>query len=142
MARSARRHRRRAVVQVAVPAAIVAVLALVALWQVGAPHGEPGATGTIGVNPRGEATLERVPVRQLTSERTFWAGRLDDEPVFVVSERPIRVEPGDEVTIVGRLETPPTVEIARHTWQIDDATAKAVVERGVYLRAREIRAQP
>jgi hypothetical protein len=135
-----RKRRRRAVV-LGVPAVIVAVLALAALWRVSVPpHGEPGAAGTIGLNPDRRATLERVQVRQLTSERTFWAGSLDEEPVFVVSDRPVRVEPGSELTIEGRVEAAPAVDVAKREWGIDEGTARAVRERGVYVRASRITA--
>jgi hypothetical protein len=137
----AERRRRRAVV-LGVPAAIVAVLAAVALWRVGTPPGgEPGASGTIGLNPERTATLDRVEVRQITSPRTFWAGALDDDPVFVVAERPIHLEPGSRVTVEGRVEAAPAVEAARREWGLDEATARAVRERGVYVRATRIRAQ-
>jgi hypothetical protein len=126
----AERRRRRAVV-LGVPAAIVAVLAAVALWRV----------GTIGLNPERTATLDRVEVRQITSPRTFWAGALDDDPVFVVAERPIHLEPGSRVTVEGRVEAAPAVEAARREWGLDEATARAVRERGVYVRATRIRAQ-
>jgi hypothetical protein len=134
-----RRRRRRAAV-LAVPAVIVAVLALAALWQVGSPpDGEPGAAGTIGLNPDRRASLERVQVRQLTSERTFWAGSLDEEPIFIASDRPVHLEPGSEVAIEGRVEAAPEVDAARQRWGIDEATARAVRERGVYVRASRIR---
>jgi hypothetical protein len=126
-------------VALGVPGVLVAVLALVALWRVGAPVGtEPGSTGTIGLNVDSDASLERVEVRQLTSDRTFWAGAGDDEPIFVVAASPVRFEPGTEVTIAGRVEAAPDVEAARREWRIDDATARAVRERGVYVRATEI----
>jgi hypothetical protein len=137
-----RRRRRRAVV-LGIPALIVAVLALAALWRVGDPSGgEPGAAGTIGLNSDRRASLERVVVRQLTSERTFWAGAGNEDPVFVVSDAPVRIEPGTEVTIVGRVEPAPASDIARREWKVDEATARAVHERGVYVRATEIRPSP
>jgi hypothetical protein len=133
-----RRRRQRAAV-LGVPVVIVAVLALAALWRVGTPpDGEPGAAGTIGLNPDRRASLERVQVRQLTSDHTFWAGSRDEEPVFVVSDRPFRVEPGSEVTIEGRVEAAPDIDAARRQWGIDEATARAVRERGVYVRASKI----
>jgi hypothetical protein len=137
-----RRRRRRAVV-LGVPALIVAVLALAALWRVGAPAGgEPGAAGTIGLNSDRRASLERVVVRQLTSDRTFWAGAGNEEPVFVVSDAPVQLTPGTEVTITGRVEPAPESDVARRAWKIDEATARAVRERGVYVRATEIRSSP
>ena len=135
----AERKRRRRAVVLGIPAIIVAVLAMVALWRVGTPPaGEEGAAGTIGLNPDRTATLERVQVRQLTSDRTFWAGGLDDEPIFIVSERPVQLEPGSQVTVSGKVEAAPAVEVARTRWGIDEATARAVRERGVYVRATRI----
>lgn len=137
-----RRRRRRAVV-LGVPALIVAVLALAALWRVGDPAGgEPGAAGTIGLNSDRRASLERVVVRQLTSDRTFWAGARNEDPVFVVSDTPVQIEPGTEVTIVGRVEPAPESDVARRAWNVDEATARAVHDRGVYVRATEIRSSP
>lgn len=131
-------RRRRAVV-LGVPAAIVAVLAIVALLRLGAPaENEPGAAGTLGVNAAREASLPRIEVRQLTSDRTFWAGPVDEEPVFIVSERAVRVAPGSQVSVVGRMEPAPSIEIAQRQWDVDEATARAVKERGSYLRATSI----
>jgi hypothetical protein len=136
----AERSRRRRAVVLGVPAVIVAVMALAALWRIGTPrNGEPGAAGTIGLNADRRASLERVQVRQLTSDRTFWAGALDEEPVFVVSERPLRLEPGSEVTVIGRVESAPSIDVARREWHVDEATARAVRERGVYVKASIIR---
>lgn len=132
-----RRQRRRAVV-LGVPAAIVAALALVALWRVGDPGGEPGAAGTIGIDANRRAVLEGVEVRQLTSSRTFWAGERNQAPVFVVADSPVRIEPGMRVTITGRIERAPDIDIARRAWGVDEATARAVHERGVYLRASDV----
>jgi hypothetical protein len=136
----AERKRGRRAVVLGVPALIVAAMALAALWRVGAlREGEPGAAGTIGLNADRRASLERVEVRQLTSDRTCWVGELDEEPVFVVSETRLRIQPGAEVTIVGRVEPAPGVDVARREWGVDEATARAVQERGVYVRASEIR---
>ena len=134
-----RRRRRRGAGVLAIPGVLVAVLALVALWRVGGPvDRESGATGTMGVNVERHASLERVEVRQVTSDRTFWAGTGDEEPVFVVSSSPVRLEPGTEVTITGMIEAVPDVEAARREWRIDAATARAVRARGVYVRATRI----
>jgi hypothetical protein len=133
-----RKRRRRAVV-LGVPAVIVAALALAALWRVGMPPtGEPGAAGTIGLNPDRRASLPHVQVRQMTSDRTFWVGALDDDPIFVVSDRPVHLEPGADVTIEGRVQAAPDVETARRQWNVDEATARAVHQRGVYVRASRI----
>jgi hypothetical protein len=133
------KRRRRSVV-LGIPAAIVAILAALALWRVGAPGGgEDGAAGTMGVNADRHAALHGVEVRQLTSDRTFWAGERDEEPVFVVSNQRVRLEPGTDVDIVGVLVPAPDVATARREWGVDEATARAVRERGVYLRTTEIR---
>jgi hypothetical protein len=140
MAEVVKRRRRRAVV-LGVPAAIVAVLAIIALVRIGGPdRNEPGAAGTMGVNANREASIASIEVRQLTSDRTFWAGSIDEPPVFVVSERPVRVNPGSHVAVVGHVHAAPPIDIARREWDIDEATARAVREHGSYLRATSITA--
>jgi hypothetical protein len=137
----AERRRHRKAVVLGVPALMVAALALAALWRVSTPPGsEPGAAGTIGLNPERVATLERVQVRQLTSSRTLWVGATDDDPIFVVSDRPVRFEPGAEVTITGRVEAAPTEAVAVRDWGIGQSTAREVRARGVYIRASRIAA--
>lgn len=138
MAEVLKPRRRRAVV-LGVPAAIVAVLAMIALLRIGGPADrEPGAAGTMGVNADREASLDRIEVRQLTSDRTFWAGAIDEQPVFVVSERAVKLEPGAYVAVVGRMQPAPRVEVAQRQWRVDEATARAVEEVGAYLRATSI----
>jgi hypothetical protein len=133
------KRRRRAVV-LGVPAVLVAVLAFAALWRLGVPApGESGAAGTMGLNPDRRASLSQVEVRQLTSDRTFWVGEGDEDPVFVVSLTPVHVEPGSTVAVTGSVEPAPSVEMARRAWGVNDATARAVHERGVYVRATDIR---
>lgn len=162
MAEQIRPGRRRAVARLGVPGLIVAVLTLVALWRIGPPvPDEPGAVGTRGgnggvleplshlpdmltANAVGRrASLENVPVRQLTSESTFWAGELEGDPVFVVldatASRPARAfEPGTRVTLVGTVEPAPDPEEAARAWGVDQATARAVRDIGVYLRATRL----
>jgi hypothetical protein len=134
-----RRRRRRAVV-LGVPALVVALLTLLALWRVGGPPaGEPGSAGTMGLDVDRRASFDRVAVRQLTSSRTFWAGSLDEEPIFVVTSEPFHAEPGSEVAIEGRVEAAPPIDVAQRAWGIDEATARAVHERGVFVRAQTIR---
>jgi hypothetical protein len=126
-----------------VPAAIVGVLAVIALLRLGAPdEREPGAAGTMGFNPEREASIASIEVRQLTSDRTFWAGAIDEPPVFVVSEGPVGVEPGARVSIVGRVQPAPPIEIAQREWDLDEATARAVHESGSFLRARSVKPVP
>jgi hypothetical protein len=160
----ARQGRRRAVVTLGIPGLIVAILTVVALWRVGRapvaeqPHSigttgevarhEPGGmlaplttlAEVLGENTAGrEASLENVEVRQLTSARTFWAGRIDDRPVFVVlASADPRIQPGGRVTIVGTVAPAPASAEARREWGLDEATARAVEEGGVYLRATRV----
>jgi hypothetical protein len=141
MAEVVKRRRRPAVV-LGVPAIIVAVLAIIALMRIGGPREEPGATGTIGVNASREATLERIEVRQLTSDRTFWAGEIDEPPVFVVAPEKITIEPGAYVSVVGRVEPAPAIDVAAREWRVDEATARAVKEIGTYVRATSVRRAP
>jgi hypothetical protein len=153
--------RRRTAVRLGIPALIVGALALIALWRVGAPvDREPGATGTsgevaplvriaevIGGNAVGrEASLEDVEIRQLISLRTFWVGHIDDKPAFAVlasnaRRRPpgLKLEAGSRVTLIGRVEPAPEPAEARREWEIDESTAQAVRESGVYLLVTEIR---
>ncbi len=138
MAEVVKPRRRRAVV-LGVPAAFVAVLALIALLRLGAPgEREPGAAGTMGINADREASLPRIEVRQLTSDHTFWAGAIDEDPVFVVSERPIKLTPGSHVALVGRMQPAPPIEVAQRQWRVEEATARAVQDVGSYLRATSI----
>jgi hypothetical protein len=156
------RQRRRAVARLGVPGLIVAMLTLVALWRIGPPASdEPGAVGTKGgdggvlepltrladvltANALGRrASLENVPVRQLTSESTFWAGELDGDPVFVVLDKATSpaaraFQPGTRVTLVGTVEPVPDPEEAARAWGVDQATVKAVRDIGVYLRATQV----
>src|SRR5262245_19853166 len=120
--------RRRTVARLGVPGLIVAVLTLIALWRVGPPpadeHRAAGNAGrgttvlarltllaaVLASNSGGRrASLESLPVRQLTSDSTFWAGELDATPVFVVVEQNARREartfaPGTRLTLVGTVE--------------------------------------
>jgi hypothetical protein len=131
--------RRRRSVVLGVPGAIVAVLALIALLRVGAPgEREPGAAGTMGVNADREISLASIEVRQLTSDRTFWAGAIDEDPVFIVSEQPVTLAPGAQVAVVGRMQPAPRIEVAQRQWKVDEPTARRVQELGSYLRATSI----
>jgi hypothetical protein len=141
---------------------VVAVLTLVALWRVGpGVPDEPRASGTTGgsagvLDPLTHltevltahavgrrASLESVPVRQLTSASTFWAGELDADPVFVVVDKAAHrrvpaFEPGVRVMLVGTVEPAPDPEEAARAWGVDPSTARAVKDVGVYLRATEV----
>jgi hypothetical protein len=154
--------RRRTVVRLGLPALIVAGLAAVALWRIGGPAADPSAVGTSGTASRPgrpltqiadlvvenvtgrQATLEGVPVLQVTSPRTFWIGE-GDESAFVVLDPDVkrgpdvRIAPGQRVTLVGLVRPAPPVSDAMRQWAIDAATAESLQERGTYLHAIEIR---
>jgi hypothetical protein len=117
--------RRQAAVRLAIPAFIVAALAVVALWRVApppdAPEGVPAAvtgaaTGTAPARERPaplttigallvenaigrEASLAAVTVLEVTSPRTFWIGEPRRVPVFVVLDPDVK---RDGVTAVTR----------------------------------------
>ena len=137
--------RRRHVVRLGIPALIVAALALAALWRIGPPPANPQqAIATTG-NLERQATLERIEVRQLTSRNTFWAGRIDEPPVFVVLDpRAVRtpgvlIQPGRTVSLTGEVRPVPPAEDMQREWQIDVATASAVREVGTYVHVMEVR---
>ena len=155
--------RRRNVVRLGVPALIVAGLAAVALWRVGAPAADSSAAATSGSSsPLGtppltriadllaenttgrQASLERVPVREVMSPRTFWIGD-GDELAFVVLDPDVkrgpdvRIAPGARVTLIGLVRPAPAPSEAMRQWAIDAATAEALEQRGTYLHAVEVR---
>ena len=155
--------RQRNVVRLGIPALIVAVLAIVALWRIGAPVQDITTIGTTGSAVPGlsvpltqvadllletatgrRASLEAVPVRQITSARTFWIGATDAAPAFVVLDPDVkrspetRIVPGARVTLVGLVRPAPAVVQAMRQWKLDEDTAKAVVDRGTYLHATEV----
>ena len=128
-------------VRLGIPALIVAGLAMVALYRVGAPMDPPLAGGATGTT---RASLEGVHVREVTSVRTFWIGT-DGERAFVVLDPDVKrggtvtIEPGARVTLVGMVRPAPPVAQAMSQWRIDEATARSLAERGTYLHATEIR---
>ena len=155
--------RRRTVVRLGVPALIVAGLAAVALWRVSAPAAGPpeaGSTGTpsptrtppltrivdlLAENTVGrQASVERAPIRDVTSPRTFWIGD-GDESAFVVLDPDVRRGPdvriarGARVTLIGLVRPAPAPSEAMRQWAIDAATAEALEKRGTYLHAVEVR---
>ena len=156
--------RRRNVVRLGIPGLIVAGLAVVALWRVGAPAVDSRPVGTSGRAADGpsqpltqiaevlaanavgrQASLERVAIHEVTSPRTFWIGT-GDESSFVVLDPDVKRSPdtriarGARVTLIGLVRPAPAPEVAVRQWSIDAATAKFVKERGTYLHATEIRA--
>ncbi len=154
--------RRRNVVRLGVPGLIVAGLAVVALWRVGAPANDPRAVGTTGraAAPSGpltaivevlsanavgrQASLERVAIREVTSPRTFWIGT-GEESSFVVLDPDVKRSPdtritrGARVTLIGLVRPAPAPAVAVRQWSIDAATADFVKQRGTYVHATEIR---
>src|SRR5215211_6861910 len=97
--------RRPRAVRLAIPATIVAILALVALWRVTAPvvpvsgdsasRSEPLAPLTqlaevLADNSIGRrASLENVVIGEIVSPRTLWIGK-EDERVFVVLDPDVK----------------------------------------------------
>jgi hypothetical protein len=156
--------RRPNAVRLGIPALIVTVLTIVALWRVGEPV-PPAPVGTVGeARPNGrlapvatianvlarsavgrQASLERVDVRQVTSPRTFWVGPPDGEAAFAVLDPDVRrvgdapIEAGSTVTLIGLVRPSPSAEQAVRQWQIDEATARVVEARGTYLHVTEVR---
>ena len=153
--------RQRNVVRLGLPGLIVAALAVVALWRIGPPADdptdEPGTSAapdgpltrvieTLADNSIGrEASLEQIEIRQLTSATTFWAGAIDDKPVFVVVDAQakrapgVRVLAGQMVTLIGVVRSVPPDEEAMRLWKLDAATAKSVEQAGTYLHVTEIK---
>lgn len=111
----------------------------------GPPPGEPDLVPTSGIVPAREAALEDIEIRQVTSATTFWAGKVGEEPVFVVLDanvrraRNVRLLAGREVALVGEVHPAPAVAEMQQAWRVDEATATAVMEMGRYLLASEIR---
>ena len=157
--------RKRNAVRLGVPALIVTVLTIAALWRVGAPPPSPAeAPGASGDRRRGplaplttiadvlvrnavgrQASLEGVEVRQVTSARTFWFGPAEDQPAFAVLDPDVRrtggasVTAGATVTLIGLVRPSPPAEQAMRQWQLDEPTARAVEARGTYLHVTEVR---
>jgi hypothetical protein len=157
--------RRRVAVRLGIPALIVAVLALVALWRVGPPPDSPQAVATSGTAAGGppsaplttlaevltanalgrEASLERVRILQVVTERTFWIGSGAEQTAFAVLDPDVkrvdapRIAPGVRVTLIGLVRPAPDPEKAISDWKIDAATAKILQERGAYVHVTEVR---
>ena len=85
-----------------------------------------------------------MPIREVTSPRTFWIGD-GDEAAFVVLDPDVRRGPdvriarGARVTMIGLVRPAPAPSEAMKQWAIDAATAEALEKRGTYLHAVEIR---
>lgn len=158
--------RPRKAIRIGGPVLVIGVLALVALWRVGAPAGAPKAsTPVAGLDPitritdvtaatsvLRRASLEHVRVLELPSERTAWIdsgsaplAAPSTERVFAVLDpdvkRPADLawEPGARVTLIGLVRPSPAAVDAVRQWQIDPATAADLQQRGTYLHVTEIR---
>ena len=157
---------RRTVVRLGVPALIVAVLAIVALWRIGPPP-RPAATavGTSGTavekvltvpiktvaelvsnNAVGrEASLERVRIRERAGDRYYWIGSGDERPVFIVLDPDVKrttattLRPGARVTLIGIVRPAPSAEEVEQQWHLPAATATLIEDSGTYLHVTEIR---
>ena len=157
---------RRAVVKLGIPALIVAVLAVAALWRVGRPPQQnPAAVGTTGTraektltvplttlaelvsnNAVGrEASLEHVRIRERAGDRFYWIGSGDERPVFVVLDPDVKrttettLRPGARVTLIGIVRPVPKADEAMKQWHLPEATATLVADAGTYLYVTEIR---
>ena len=150
--------RRPRAVRLGVPAFIVAVLALVALWRVGVPPPGPSSSPREALGPLTQlaevladnsigrqASLEDMIIRQVPSARTLWIGSGGDR-VFVVLDPDVKnvsgtaLHPGASVTLLGLVRAAPPEDTAMRQWAIDAATAAALHERGTYLHVTEVRA--
>jgi hypothetical protein len=157
---------RRAVVRLGIPALIVAVLAVVALWRIGPPpQRDASAVGTRGTsvektlaaplttlaevmsnNAVGrEASLEHVSIRERAGDRFYWIGSGDERPIFVVLDPDVKrttattLRPGARVTLIGIVRPVPTVQDVEQQWHLPAATATLIAESGTYLHVTEIR---
>jgi hypothetical protein len=159
-------RRPRKAVRIGVPILVIGLLALAALWRIGAPA---DATRPAAASARLEpltritdvaaatsvlrrASLENVRVVDLPSPRTAWIdsgsaplAAPSTERVFVVLDPDVKRppdlvwQPGARVTLIGLVRPSPTAADAMRQWQIDDATATALERRGTYLHVTEIR---
>jgi hypothetical protein len=136
--------RRRHAVRLGIPALIVGGLAVLAIWRLGPPPDPGQPIGTTGLIDR-EASVEGIEIRQLTSATTFWAGDIDEKPLFAVvsgnTKRAagVKILPGREVTLIGTVRAAPPVEEMMARWRLDAATAASVHELGTYLDVKEVR---
>lgn len=157
-------RRPRKAVRIGVPILVVGLLALAALWRVGAPPGttrsgetalEPLTRITDVATATGalrRASLENVRLVERPSERTAWidsgsAPLATDvtERVFAVLDPDVKRAPGvawdvgSRVTLIGLVRPSPPAAEAMRLWQIDENTAAELQKRGTYLHVTEIR---
>lgn len=148
--------------RIGIPALIVGVLMIGALWRLGTPRdGSPSAAAPAGVSPLPEigaaadvllptsigrrASLTSVRVLEVTSARTFWIGD-DTIRVFVVLDPDVKrqaevtVAPGAQLSLVGLVRRAPAPDVAIRQWSVDPAVAETVRDGGIYLYVTEVRA--
>jgi len=158
--------RPRKAIRIGGPVLVIGVLALVALWRLGAPVASQPGTGSesrlepltriadvaAATSALRRASLENVRILELPSARTAWidAGSAPlaaptTERVFAVLDpdvkRPADLawEPGARVTLIGLVRPLPTPADAVRQWQVDEAVAADLQQRGTYLHVTEIR---
>ena len=158
--------RPRKAIRIGGPILVIGVLALLALWRVGAPADGSRTEGpgerlepltriadlTAATSVLRRASLENVRVQQLPSDRTAWidSGSTplvppSTERIFAVLDpdvkRPVDLtwQAGARVTLIGLVRPSPPPADAIRQWLIDDATAAEMQQRGTYLHVTEIR---
>ena len=157
--------RRRTVVKLGIPALIVAVLAVAALWRVGGPVNRSTVVGTssagsvvpaltpltgvadlLTTNAIGrEASLEEVYVRDRVGDRSFWIGSGNEPAVFAVLDPDVKntdaveVLPGRRVTLIGLVRPVPTAVEAVDRWHVPTAAGTLIEESRTYLHVTEVR---
>jgi hypothetical protein len=157
--------RRTTVVRFWIPALLVGVLALIALWRVGLPADQaPGTTASGEGRPSAEspitivaelltqnavgrrASVTNVEVRRVVTTRAFWIGAGNDKPAFVVLDPDVkrfdsvRITPGARLDLVGLVRPAPDANRAMQQWGLDDTAAREAAGAGTYLHVTEIAA--
>jgi hypothetical protein len=161
--------RPRKAVRVGAPILVIGLLALAALWRVGAPadaqRPRPASSGgsaalepltritdiAAATSVLRKASLENVRVRDLPSPRTAWIdsgsaplAAPSTERVFAVLDPDVKRppdltwQPGVRVTLIGLVRPSPPAADAMRQWNIDEATASELQQRGTYLHVTEI----
>ena len=141
-----------------IPALIVAVLAIIALWRVGPPPDKAAPVATTGSGPEKvlgapiedaaellsnnsvgrEASLEHVQVRELVGGRGLWIGSAGIGPYSAPRSRRQARRSGR--TAGGNASHPrrhcpagPTAADAEQRWQVPAAQATLIEQSGTYL---------
>jgi hypothetical protein len=158
--------RPRKAIRIGGPILVIGVLALLALWRIGAPSDPQRENGTASrlepltriadvvaaTSVLRRASLENVRVVALPSDRTAWidAGSAplaapSTERVFAVLDPDVKRaadmtwQPGSRVTLIGLVRPSPPSADAIRQWHIDEATAGELEQRGTYLHVTEIK---